>query len=258
MPRFNLERSRYLERDPSSYRGFTQRRAFVYDLNWNVIVNNWPAFVDGLLLGLELAVLGLAFGTIIGLVVAFARTSGKRILSVPATIYVEIIRNVPLLLLLFMLYFGLPIFALQTLPRETARLLILDGDQSAIVALSIYAGAYLAEIFRAGIQAVGRRYLDAGRSLGLNRWGVARYVTLPIMFRTVLPSLSNTFISLFKDTSLAAAIAVPELTFVTRELSTNTFRVIEAWSTAGALYIATCFLIAGILRFLERRIRWTV
>jgi len=231
----------------------------VYDLNWNVILNNWPAFVDGLLLGLKLAVLGLAFGSVIGLIVAFARTSGVRLLSIPATIYVETIRNVPLLLLLFMLYFGLPIFALNSgLPRETARQLILDGDQSTVLALSIYAGAYLAENFRAGIQAVGRRYLDAGRSLGLNRWGVARYVTLPIMFRTVLPSLSNTFISLFKDTSLAAAIAVPELTFAARELSTNTFRVIEAWTTAGALYIATCFLIAGILRFLERRIRWTV
>jgi polar amino acid transport system permease protein len=230
----------------------------VYDLNWNVIANNWQSFAYGLLLGLKLAVFGLGIGTVIGLVVAFARTSGKRVLSVPATIYVEAIRNIPLLLLLFVLYFGVPIFALQTLPRDVARRLILDGDQSAIVALAIYAGAYLAEIFRAGIQAVGRRYLDAGRSLGLDRWEVARYVTAPIMFRTVLPSLSNTFISLFKDTSLAAAIAVPELTFAARELSTNTFRVIEAWTTAGALYIATCFLIAGILRFFERRIRWSV
>lgn len=230
----------------------------MYDLNWNVILNNWPSFAEGLLLGLKLAVFGLGFGSIIGLIIAFARTSGIRALSVPATLYIEVIRNVPLLLLLFVLYFGLPIFALRTFPPETARKLILDGDQSAIVALSIYAGAYLAEVFRAGIQAVGSRYLDAGRSLGLDRWGVARYVTIPIMFRTVLPSLSNTFISLFKDTSLAAAIAVPELTFAARELSTNTFRVIEAWTTAGALYVITCFLIAGVLRFLERRIRWSV
>lgn len=230
----------------------------MYDLNWNVILNNWPAFRDGLLLGLKLAVLGLGIGSVIGLILAFARTSGNRVLSGIATFYVEVIRNVPLLLLLFVLYFGLPIFALSTFPRDVARKLILDGDQSAIVALSIYAGAYLSEIFRAGIQAVGTRYLDAGRSLGLDRWGIARYVTMPIMFRTVLPSLSNTFISLFKDTSLAAAIAVPELTFAARELSTNSFRVIEAWTTAGALYIAACFLIAGVLRFLERRIRWSV
>lgn len=230
----------------------------MYDLNWNVIATNWQSFADGLVLGLKLAVFGLFFGCIIGLVIAFARTSGIRVLSVPATFYVEVIRNVPLLLLLFMLYFGVPIFALKTFPPDVARKLILDGDKSAILSLSIYAGAYLAEIFRAGIQAVGRRYLDAGRSLGLDRWGVARYITMPIMFRTVLPSMSNTFISLFKDTSLAAAIAVPELTFAARELSTNTFRVIEAWTTAGALYIATCFLIAGGLRFLERRIRWSV
>lgn len=230
----------------------------MYDLNWSVIANDWQSFADGLLLGLQIAVFGLGIGTVIGLVVAFARTSGKRVLSVPATLYVEFIRNVPLLLLLFVLYFGVPIFALQTFPRDVARRLILDGDTSAIVAIAVYAGAYLAEIFRAGIQAVGRRYLDAGLSLGLDRWGVARYVTIPIMFRTVLPSLSNTFISLFKDTSLASAIAVPELTFAARELSTNTFRVIEAWTTAGVLYIATCFLIAAVLRLLERRIRWSV
>jgi polar amino acid transport system permease protein len=78
------------------------------------------------------------------------------------------------------------------------------------------------------------------------------------MFRTVLPSLSNTFISLFKDTSLAAAIAVEELTFATRELSTNTFRVIEAWTTAGLLYIGTSYILALVLRALERRIRWSV
>ena len=87
---------------------------------------------------------------------------------------------------------------------------------------------------------------------------IARYVTLPIMFRTVLPSLSNTFISLFKDTSLAMAIAVPELTFVTRKVVTDTFQYIQAWTTAGVLYLATTYAIAALLRFLERRIRWTV
>jgi His/Glu/Gln/Arg/opine family amino acid ABC transporter permease subunit len=230
----------------------------VYDLNWNVIANNWQSFAFGLLLGLKIAVFGIGIGAVIGLAVAFARTSRLRLLRVLATLYVEFIRNVPLLLLLFMVYFGVPIFALQTFPRDIARRLILDGEQTAILVLAIYAGGYLAEIFRAGIQAVGRRYLDAGSSLGLGRWGIARYVTIPIMVRTVLPSLGNTFISLFKDTSLASAIAVPELTFVAREISTNTFRVYEAWTPAGLLYLATCFLIAWLLRVLERRIRWSV
>jgi His/Glu/Gln/Arg/opine family amino acid ABC transporter permease subunit len=230
----------------------------VYDLNWDVVARNWPSFVDGLLLGLKLAVIGIGIGVVIGLIVAFARTSGKRAFSVPATLYVEFVRNVPLLLLLFFLYFGLPIVARRTFPPDIARKLILDGDVTAIVALSFYAGGYLAEVFRAGIQAVGRRFLDAGRSLGLSRWEIARYVTIPIMVRTVLPSLSNNFISLFKDTSLASAIAVPELTFAARELSTNSFRVIEAWTTAGAMYIVTCYTLAIVLRFLERRIRWSL
>ncbi len=107
--------------------------------------------------------------------------------------------------------------------------------------LAIYGGAYLAEVFRAGILSVSRSFVEAGRSLGLSGVQIVRYVTLPIMFRTVLPSLSNTFISLFKDTSLAMAIAVPELTFVTRKVVTDTFQYIQAWTTAAVLYLVTTY-----------------
>ena len=230
----------------------------MYDLDWDVVWANRDEFIDGLWLGLRLAFFGLAIGSAIGLLLAFARTSGRRYLSAPAAAYVEFIRNVPLLLWIFVLYFGLPIFAYNTFRRDIADRLVLDGERSMIVALSIYAGAYLAEIFRAGILSVGRRYLDAGRSLGLTGFGVARFVVLPIMFRNVLPSLSNTFISLFKDTSLAMAISVPELTFVTRKIYGDTFRYIEPWTAAGVLYLATCYLLAFVLRMAERRIRWSV
>ncbi|HYP61177.1 MAG TPA: ABC transporter permease subunit, partial [Thermomicrobiales bacterium] len=98
---------------------------------------------------------------------------------------------------------------------------------------------------------------DAGRSLGLSRLALARYITTPIMLRAVLPSLSNTFISLFKDTSIAVAIATPELTMAARKVSTNYFRVIEAWTTAGALYLVTSYAIAISLRMVERRIKWS-
>jgi ABC-type amino acid transport system permease subunit len=135
---------------------------------------------------------------------------------------------------------------------------VLDGENTTIAGLAVYGGAYLAEVFRAGILSVGRGFLEAGRSLGLSGVQIARYVTLPIMFRTVLPSLGNTFISLFKDTSLAMAIAVPELTFVTRKFVTDTFQYIQAWTVAGVLYLVTTYALAALLRFLERRIRWTV
>lgn len=230
----------------------------MYDLNWDVIVRNRDAFVDGLRLSLTLALFGLAIGSVIGLLLAFARTSRYALVRVPAAVYVEVFRNVPLLLLIYIFYFGFPIFAYQTFSRDLADRLVFEQNGSFVVALSIYAGAYLTEIFRAGILSVGRRYLDAGRSIGLTRFGLVRYVTLPIMLRTVLPSLSNTFISLFKDTALASAISVDELFYASRELATNSFRVIEAYSTIWVLYLATSYVLALGLRAIERRIRWSV
>jgi polar amino acid transport system permease protein len=231
---------------------------YVFGLNWDVIWRNRDEFLGGLALGLKLAVIGLAIACVIGLIVAFSRTSRHRWISRLAAAYIEFIRNIPLLLILFFLYFGLPMWAYSALPRDVADLLVMDGENTTIVGLAIYGGAYLAEVFRAGILSVSRSFVEAGRSLGLSGVQIVRYVTLPIMFRTVLPSLSNTFISLFKDTSLAMAIAVPELTFVTRKVVTDTFQYIQAWTTAGVLYLVTTYAIAALLRFLERRIRWTV
>ena len=230
----------------------------VFGLNWDVIWRNRDEFLWGLALGLKLALIGLAIACVIGLLVAFARTSRHRWLRSIASAYVEFIRNIPLLLILFFLYFGVPMWANSAVPRGLADFLVMDGDNTTIVALAIYGGAYLAEVFRAGILSVSRSFVEAGRSLGLRGRQIVRYVTLPIMFRTVLPSLSNTFISLFKDTSLAMAIAVPELTFVTRKVVTDTFQYIQPWATAGVLYLVTSYALAALLRLIERRIRWTV
>lgn len=228
----------------------------MYTLRWEFITNNWQLFAKGLMLGLWIAVVSLAIGAVIGLLCAFARASNKAILSIPVRIYVELIRNIPLLLIVFLLYFGLP----QAFPiGSRAHSLVLDllptAERTFIVGLSIYSGAYLTEIFYAGLLSVSTRYLDAGKSLGLQRVGLARWITIPIMARTVLPSLSNTFISLFKDTSIAVSIAVPELTFAARKISTDYFRVIEAWTAAAALYLVVSYLLAASLRFLEGRIR---
>jgi polar amino acid transport system permease protein len=231
----------------------------MYKLRWEYITDNQDLFIDGLLLGLKMAVLGLLIGTVIGLLLAFARQYGPRPVRWLVTAYVELIRNIPLLLIVSLLYFGLP----QVFPRgSTGQDLVLrvlpDAETTFIVALAVYAAAYLTEIFSAGIVSVGKRYLEAGRSLGLSRTQTAISITLPLMFRTVLPSLGNTFIGLFKDTSIAVAIAAPELTWAARKISTDYFRYIEAWATAGAIYLVTCYAIAFGLRLLERRIKWTV
>ncbi|MCC6705158.1 MAG: amino acid ABC transporter permease [Thermomicrobiales bacterium] len=206
-----------------------------------------------------MAFFGLAIGTVIGLVLAFVRAYSPKPIKVLVTAYVEIIRNIPLLLIVFFLYFGAPqIFPRGSDGREWVLRILPDGERTFIVALAIYAGAYLTEIFSAGILSVAGRYLEAGKAIGLTGFGLARYVTTPIMFRSVLPSLSNSFIGLFKDTSIAVSIAVPELTWAARKISTDYFRVVEAWVTAGLLYLLTCYTIAFILRFLERRIKWSV
>jgi polar amino acid transport system permease protein len=128
----------------------------------------------------------------------------------------------------------------------------LDKVTTFTLVLSLYAGAYLSETFRAAILVIPRSTIDAARSIGLTGPGVALSVVLPIALRNALPSLGNNFISLFKDTSIAAVIAVPELTFQARKINNESFRVIEVWLTASLLYIATCALIAALLRRLER------
>jgi len=214
-----------------------------YHFDWGVIARNADKLTDALLLGLWLAVISLAIGCIIGLVTAYARVSGKWWLSRPVWLYVEFIRCTPLLLLVFFLYFGLPEFDIS----------FLDKTQSFILSLSLYAGAYMSEVFRAGLASIPKQYVEAAKAIGLRPWQRQAYVVLPVMFRITLPSVSNNLISLFKDTSLAAAIAVPELTFTARQINANTFRVMESWLTASALYLATAYLIALVLRQIERR-----
>lgn len=230
-----------------------------YTLRWYAVMDNKSLFIDGLILALKMAAIGLAAGSVIGLICAFLRSSGNRVAVWLVTAYVELIRNVPLLLLVFIFHFGLP----QVFPRRShQQQIVLDllptPFRTFSVALAIYAGAYLTEIFGAGIISVSRRYLDAGRSLGLRRFALARYVTGPIMFRTVLPSLSNTFISLFKDTGIAFFIGVRELGFAANKINTDYFRPIEGWLAAGLLYLITAWVLALSLRFAESRIRWTV
>lgn len=214
-----------------------------YHYHWNVIWQNQDRLLKGLLLGLEIALFSLAIGCVIGLLGAFARTSKYPALRVAVTAYVEFVRNVPLLLFVYFAYFGLPKVGLTSL----------DNTSSFVIALAIYSGAYLTEVFRAGIGSVPHGYIEAGKALGLTTAQRVRFVVFPVMFRLVLPSLSNTFISLFKDTAIASAIGVTELTYGATYINVNTFRVIEAWTAVTVLYLITGYAIALILRQLERR-----
>jgi polar amino acid transport system permease protein len=126
--------------------------------------------------------------------------------------------------------------------------------ESFVITLAIYAGAYLTEVFRAGLLSLPKGLREAGLAIGLTERQTRTSIIVPVMLRNVLPSLGNNFISLFKDTSLAAAIAVPELTYYARKINVETFRVIETWLVASLMYVAACYLIAAGLRRVERRL----
>lgn len=213
-----------------------------YTFNFRVIEANFDKFAYGLALGLELAFAAILIGILIGLACAFATMAKTRLPGRMVAVYVSAFRNTPLLVIVLFAYFALPQIGIRLGKHETF-----------IASLAIYAGAYLTEVFRAGLLGVSRGVIDAGRAIGLTGFQLALYVVSPIMLRNCLPALGTTFISLFKDTSLAAVIAVPELTYQARKLNTETFRVAEAWATAGVLYLSTCILIAAGLRWLEQR-----
>jgi polar amino acid transport system permease protein len=214
-----------------------------YHLNFGLIWRHFDKLWSGLLLSLELAIVSIAIGAAIGLVLAVWHVSGGRVARGLIAAYVEVIRNVPLILLVYLVFYGLP----------TAVDIAYSATTSFVLTLSAYAGAYLVEVFRSGLAAVPRGILDAGMAIGLTPWQRLLHVRLPTMLRITLPALSNTFVSLFKDTSVASVIAVPELTYGAQWINFNTFRIMEVYLVVTAMYLVTGYAILLGLRALERR-----
>lgn len=214
-----------------------------YTLNFSAVWRSFPLLLEGLGLSLLLAVVAIAIGCVIGLVTAFGLMSKSALLRQPARLYVTIIRNTPILVLILFTFFAMPQLGIR-----------LGKIESFVATLAVYSGAYLAEIFRGGLLSVPAGLKEAGLAIGLTEMQIRGTIVLPLMIRNVLPSLSSTLISLFKDTSLAAAIAVPELTFEARKINVETFRVIETWIVASCMYVVTCSVLAALLRQLEQRL----
>lgn len=214
-----------------------------YVFNFAVVWRSFDRLLEGLGLSLLLAVGAIAIGIAIGLVLGFALVSRSGVARRLAGLYVTVIRNTPILVLVLFVYFALPDLGVQ-----------LGEMESFVATLAVYSGAYLAEVFRAGLLSVPRGVREAGQAIGLTRMQINVSIVAPLMLRNVLPSLGSTVISLFKDTSLAAAIAVPELTFEARKINVESFRVVETWVVASFLYVGTCTVLAALFRRVERRL----
>ncbi len=215
----------------------------MYHLNFGLIWRYFDKLEWGLLLSLELAVVSISIGVVVGLALALLYEWGGRVVRTLVSMYVEFIRNAPLLLLVYLVFYGIP----------TVVDLQYSATTSFIATLSVYAAAYLVEVFRAGLAAIPRGLVDAGKAIGLNPLQRLIHVRLPTMLRIVLPALSNTFVSLFKDTSVASVLAVPELTYGAQWINFNTFRIIEVYAVVTPMYLVTGYAILAALRQFERR-----
>ena len=215
-----------------------------YHFNFSYIWRHFDRLLYGLVLSLELALVSIAIGMIIGLLLALVYVeSGKSIRFFVAS-YVELIRNSPLLLLVYLIFYGIPSIGWFQYSATT----------SFIATLSIYSGAYLVEVFRSGLASVPEGLIDAGKAIGMKPWQRLISIRIPTMFRIVLPALSNTYISLFKDTSIASVIAVPELMYGAQWINFNTFRIIEVYTVITPMYLVTGYVIFLSLRQIEKKL----
>jgi len=216
-----------------------------YRFRFDVVWSNLGYLLEGLGLTLLISLVALLASIVVGLIVALGRRSGTRWISFPAATYCELFRDTPVLVQLFWVYYVLPILIGVRLSAFAA----------VVIGLSLNSGAFLAEIFRAGIQAVPRGQIDAARVLGMSRALTMRRIVLPQAVRIVLPPMANDFVALIKYSSLASTFAVGEITRKATELSSFTFRPIEIFSFIALVYFFICWPLSISIRYLEKRLQ---
>ncbi|MBS0967408.1 amino acid ABC transporter permease [Chimaeribacter arupi] len=208
-----------------------------------LVLDSAPFLLKGTLFTLQLSIGGMAFGLFLGFVLALMRLSRFWPLAWLSRIYVSIFRGTPLIAQLFMIYYGLPQFGIE-----------LDPMPAAMIGLSLNTAAYTSETLRAAISSIERGQWEAAASIGMTPWQTLRRVILPQAARTALPPLGNSFISLVKDTSLAATIQVPELFRQAQLITSRTFEVFTMYLAASLVYWVLATLLSALQNRLEARV----
>jgi polar amino acid transport system permease protein len=213
-----------------------------YRWDFASVFGNWQILAQGLAGTFQLAVASLGAGLALGLLVGAGRYSRNRLLHWPATAYVEVFRNTPVLVQIMWFFFAFPIVA----PFQVSAYI------AAALALSLNTGAFAAEIFRAGIQSIARGQWDAARALGMSYPQQLRRVILPQAVKRMLPAFTNRGLELLKMTSLASAIAFPELLYAARTIATVHFNPIEAYTSVALIYFAIAWPVTQLVYAVER------
>lgn len=214
-------------------------------LDWSVVWANWPALLHGIGLTVALTVLTMAFAVPCGILLALMRLSRWRALRLIATAYVELFRNLPLILVVYWAFYVLPIVTDIALPAFA----------TGLAALCLNVSAYNSETFRSGIASIRAGQGEAALALGMSEWQAFRVVVMPQAWRRVLPVLASTWVSLFKDTSLVSVIAVGELAHTALTIRSQTFRVLEMLTAMAAAYWLLGYPQAKLVDWVHRRMR---
>lgn len=213
------------------------------DFNYQLMIDAMPLLLAGAVVTIQITAISVGLGIVIGLFVGVARISTIKPIRYLSNVYVDFLRGTPLLVQIFLIYFALPIITGQRV----------DPFLAAITACGINSGAYIAEIFRAGIQSIDKGQMEAGRSLGLTWCQTMRFIIVPQAFKRVIPPLGNEFIALLKDSSLVSVIGFEELTRRGQLIIARTYGSLEIWSCVAIIYLIMTLSISRLIAYLERR-----
>ncbi|RKD30058.1 amino acid ABC transporter permease [Thermohalobacter berrensis] len=210
-------------------------------MDFSFLSKYYMFFLIGVRNTILLAAFSVFFGTILGVFLALMKICKNKFLKSIASAYIEFIRGTPLLVQLLIIYFGLP-FNIPEIP-------------AGVIALSLNSGAYIAEIIRAGIEAVDYGQMEAARSLGMPYSMAMKYIIIPQAFKNILPALGNEFITIIKESAIVSVIGVPELMYNADTVRGNTFRAFAPLIIAAMLYFVLTFTLSKVLRMAERRLK---
>ncbi|MDD6318166.1 MAG: amino acid ABC transporter permease [Succinatimonas hippei] len=213
------------------------------NFDFALVLSSLPLLLKGALVTIEITAVAVSFGVMIGLFVGIAELSRYGYLRIPAKIYVDFIRGTPLLVQIFIIYFALPVVIGTRI----------DPFVAAVTACSINSGAYVAEIFRSGIQSIDRGQTEAGRSLGMSWTQTMVNIVIPQAFRRIIPQLGNEFIAMLKDSSLVSVIGFEELTRKGQLIIASTYGSLEIWTTVAILYLVMTLSISRLVAYLEKK-----
>ncbi len=225
-----------------------------YQFDWTVVTGGkyFLLLISGLEITLQLSALSIVLAFFLGLVIAGMRMSQSAALRFPAMGYLEFVRNTPLLVQIFFWYFG----SYKVLPAAINAWLgqVNFEFAAAVIALTVYTSAFIAEDIRSGVRSVPREQMEAARSAGFSYFRAMRYVILPQAIRITIPPLINQFLNLVKNSSLAMTIGVAELTYQARQIESSTFKGFEAFSAATLIYLVLSLIITGAVTLYSKKV----